>query len=133
MKQADDATAALAPGTLMTELESVSPRDLAGVAVLRTIAPNYLTFADYPWLGALLDERQRYVGQRRREWRMRVNEPFSFASPAAKLQVALGVLDRIVKDQSPLVPSPRQLRATVRPDALRRARAPTTAQGECLH
>lgn len=87
--------------------------ELARVVTVRAITPAYLTFADYPWLGALLEERQRFVGQRRREWRTRSTEPFSFAAPIGKLRVALGVLDRVAKDREVREPAPRKLRATL--------------------
>lgn len=86
---------------------------LARVPVVRAITPAYLTFADYPWLAALLEERRRFVGQRRREWRTRISEPLSFAAPVGKLRIALGVLDRVVKDREPREPAPRKLRAAV--------------------
>jgi predicted nuclease of restriction endonuclease-like RecB superfamily len=87
--------------------------ELAQVTAVRALTPAYLTFADYPWLGALVEERQRFVGQRRREWSTRITEPFSFAAPIAKLRIALGVLDHLVRDREVGEPAPRKLRATV--------------------
>lgn len=87
--------------------------ELGRVSSVRAITPAYLTFADYPWLGALIEERQRFVRQRRREWRTRTTEPFSFAAPMGKLRTALGVLDRVAKDREVGDPSPRILRATL--------------------
>lgn len=80
---------------------------------VRAITPAYLTFADYPWLTALVEERQRFVGQRRREWRTRSTAPFSFTAPLSKLRIALGVLDRVVKDREVREPAARTLRASV--------------------
>ncbi len=87
--------------------------ELARASAVRAITPHYLTFADYPWLGALIEERQRFVGQRRREWRTRITEPFSFAAPLGKVRIALGVLDRVVKARELREPPPRKLRATL--------------------
>jgi hypothetical protein len=78
---------------------------LARVPAAKATTPAYLTFADYPWLAALLEGRRRFVGQRRREWRTRISEPFSFATPVGKLRIALGVLDRVVKYREPREPA----------------------------
>lgn len=77
------------------------------------ITPSYLTLADHPWLRAVLDERERFVGRRRREWRVRVTIPFPVPTPASKLRVALGVLDRLAQDRAKPVVLPRRLRAAV--------------------
>ena len=104
--------------------------ELTHVESVKPLTPAYVTFADYPWLRALLDERDRFVGQRRREWRARCSEPVSVVAPAGKLRVALGVLDHLAKDCAPRGVVPRKLRAIVfreatktssRPSALARA------------
>jgi len=84
---------------------------LAMVRAVTPLAPAYVTQADYPWLRALLDERERFVGQTRREWRARLSEPLPLAAPRAKLQIAAGVIDRLAKDRLDLKVTPRRLRA----------------------
>jgi predicted nuclease of restriction endonuclease-like RecB superfamily len=95
------------------EFASIGLADLAHVHAVTAITPAYLTCADYPWLRALLDERERFVGQRRREWRTRLLAPLAAGVPAGKLRVALGVLDRVAQDRIVHAVAPRKLRAVV--------------------
>jgi predicted nuclease of restriction endonuclease-like RecB superfamily len=69
-----------------------------------------VTVADAPWLGALLEERERFVGKPRRLWRARLFEPWKVNMPPAKLRVALRVLDRLAKDKSSHACAPRSIR-----------------------
>jgi predicted nuclease of restriction endonuclease-like RecB superfamily len=87
--------------------------ELSQVVAVRPLTPAYVTFADYPWLAALLDERARFVGRQRREWRSRLSEPLPVSAALRKLQVAITVLDRLAKDRAVREPRPRALRAAV--------------------
>lgn len=91
----------------------ISLERLATLGAIRQITPAYLTVADYPWLRALLDERARFVGQKRREWKVRISESLPVQAPRGKLNVALGVLDRLCRDEALRSLSPRKIRAVV--------------------
>jgi predicted nuclease of restriction endonuclease-like RecB superfamily len=91
----------------------LGPLELAERGAVRNIAPAYLTAADYPWLRALLDERARFVGRKRREWRSRAAQPLGFDVPRTRLKIAVGVLDRLVKDCAPAPIAARKVRAVV--------------------
>ena len=69
--------------------------ELGGIGPVRPLVPAYVTVADGPWLSALLEERERYVGKPRRLWRTRCMQPWKATAPPAKLRVALKVLDRL--------------------------------------
>jgi uncharacterized protein len=86
---------------------------LLQVTSVRSLAPAYLTAADTPWLRALLNERERFVGHRRRDWRARLTAPLPVAAPVSKLRTAISVLDRLSKDQVVMPVAPRRLRATL--------------------
>ncbi|HEX7477014.1 MAG TPA: DUF790 family protein [Polyangiales bacterium] len=86
---------------------------LAELVSIRTISPAYLSEADHPWLRALLDERERFVGHKRRHWKIRVGEPMPIAAPRTKLGVALRVLDRMAQDQASGAVRARKARAVV--------------------
>ncbi len=93
---------------------------------VRVISPAYLNVADYPWLRALLDERERFVGKKRREWTERISEPLPIDPPRTKLTVALRVLDRLSQDQASSPLAPREIRAALFREAAKgegRARA----------
>jgi predicted nuclease of restriction endonuclease-like RecB superfamily len=80
---------------------------------VRPFAPAYFTFADAPWLQALLDERSRFTGQRRSLWRARAQHPLPVRAPLAKLRVALDMLDRLAKDRCVQPVAPRTVRAAL--------------------
>lgn len=86
---------------------------LAEVSSVRTISPAYLGEADHPWLRALLDERQRFVGRKRRDWKVRSSEPLPVEAPRAKLATALVVLDRLSQDRAAGGLPARKIRAVV--------------------
>ncbi|HMA96799.1 MAG TPA: DUF790 family protein, partial [Polyangiaceae bacterium] len=86
---------------------------LSQVPEIRTISPSFFTAADYPWLRALIDERQRFVGQRRREWRVRLSEPMPLGAPQWRLRIASNELDRLSEDQSSQLVPPRAIRAAL--------------------
>ena len=51
----------------------MSLTQLSNLPAIRTFSPSYFTEADHPWLRALLEERERFVGQKRREWKIRIS------------------------------------------------------------
>jgi predicted nuclease of restriction endonuclease-like RecB superfamily len=91
----------------------IGPLERAERGAVSSIAPAYLTAADYPWLRMLLEERARFVGHKRRVWRQRLAQPLGFAAPRNKLRLALGVLDRLVADHAPKELAARKVRAVV--------------------
>jgi hypothetical protein len=56
-----------------------------------TVRPKYLIDSDLPWLSALLEERERFVGRKRREWKARIEDGLPVHAPRQKLLVALRV------------------------------------------
>jgi uncharacterized protein len=90
--------------------ESMSLADLASLSAVRPLVPGYVTAADAPWLGVLLHERARFVGQPRRLWRARLLEPWKVSAPPAKWGAALRVLDRLARDRPCHASAPRTLR-----------------------
>ncbi len=80
---------------------------------MRTIVPAYFTEADHPWLRALLEERERFVGRKRADWQLRTNEPVPFAPARAKLATVLRVLDGAAKDQARSSVLPSKMRAAL--------------------
>lgn len=79
----------------------------------RAIRPAYITERDWPWLSALLDERERFVGRKRGEWKLRVEDGLPLRAPRQKLRVVLRVLDRLSQDQAQSAVPPRTIRAAV--------------------
>jgi predicted nuclease of restriction endonuclease-like RecB superfamily len=75
------------------------------------IVPHYLLAADWPWLQALIEEYERYVGRRRAELDRRLREPLPVPCPLAKLRLARRVLDRIWPDECQSPMPPRRARA----------------------
>lgn len=69
--------------------------ELHGTDPVRPLVPAYVTVADGPWLSAVVEERERYVGKPRRLWRVRCMQPWKVSAPAAKLRMVLRVLDRL--------------------------------------
>jgi hypothetical protein len=56
---------------------------------------DYLGAHDYPWLGVLLAEFQRFEGRRWRELEERLREPFDIPLEPLKLQAAIQVLRKL--------------------------------------
>lgn len=77
------------------------------------LLPQYFTEADHPWLRALIDERERYVGRRRREWEARRLEPLSVPAPGARLALANHALERSARDRVRAPVPPVRVRAAV--------------------
>lgn len=92
---------------------------LAQITAVTPLTPAYLTEADIPWLRALLEQRERFVGQRRRDWRIRLTEPPPVVTPSGKLRIALNVLDRLAKDVLTKHAAARAVRAVVFREATR--------------
>lgn len=91
------------------------------------LLPQYCTEADHPWLRALLDERERYVGRPRREWDARRLEPLVVPAPSARRELATWALERSVRDavRSPVAPA--RLRAVLFRAAATRERSEALA------
>ena len=83
--------------------------DVAGGEII----PRYVTEKDYPWLRALLEEYERYVGRRRAELDARLASPLLTRCPKAKLRVALHVIDRLARARTQSAIAPRRARAAV--------------------
>ncbi|MGH7374445.1 MAG: DUF790 family protein, partial [Candidatus Rokuibacteriota bacterium] len=87
------------------------------------VVPHFLGEHDHPWLRALLEEHERFIGRPQRELDARLREPLPCDSPPRKLRLAIQVLTRLRRGRrnTAAVP-PRQARALVFAEA---ARAPT--------
>jgi predicted nuclease of restriction endonuclease-like RecB superfamily len=70
--------------------------DLLSYSVAGTLAvPHYLGEHDHPWLRALLDEHERFIGRPRRELEARLRDLLPCDSPPQKLRLAIqGMLFR---------------------------------------
>jgi len=99
----------------------VSLARMPGDVWISAIRPAYLTARDFPWLSALFDERERFVGRKRGEWKLRVDDGLPLQAPHQKLRVALRVLDRLSQDQAQSVRSAKLMRATLFREAARSA------------
>jgi predicted nuclease of restriction endonuclease-like RecB superfamily len=78
------------------------------------VVPHFLDERDHPWLRALLDEHERFIGRHQRELEERLREPLPCASPARKRKLATHVLARVWgTGSSPSSPPPRRARAEV--------------------
>jgi predicted nuclease of restriction endonuclease-like RecB superfamily len=83
--------------------------DVAGGEII----PRYVTEKDYPWLRAMLEEYERYVGCRRAELDARLASTLVTRWPKAKLRMALHVIDRLARTRTLSVIAPRRARAAV--------------------
>jgi uncharacterized protein len=86
-----------------------------------SLRPKYFIDSDLPWLSALLEERERFVGRKRREWKARLANGLPVDAPRQKLLVALRVLDRLARDAAHGGPPARVLRAVLFREAARSA------------
>lgn len=77
------------------------------------LVPAYLGELDYPWIRALIDERERFVGRPCHELAERWKQPLSIAAPPRKRNLAAHVLDTLARphDRPPL--AARQVRAAL--------------------
>jgi predicted nuclease of restriction endonuclease-like RecB superfamily len=61
----------------------------------REAVPRYLTVADHVWLRVLLEELQRFDGERVAQLTERLREPLPCHAPEGKLRLAIHVLERL--------------------------------------
>lgn len=79
----------------------------------RVLRPAYLTPADYPWLGRLIDEVERLVGQRRADANRRLADPMPFDAPKHKLAAAIAQITKELEEAPVGKPPPADLRSTL--------------------
>ncbi|MBN1609079.1 MAG: DUF790 family protein [Polyangiaceae bacterium] len=72
--------------------------------------PRYLTETDTPWLSALLEEYECYVGEKRRDFLERMTEPLAMPAPKDKLRLALKVLDSHSRGRTTAALAPKKAR-----------------------
>jgi predicted nuclease of restriction endonuclease-like RecB superfamily len=101
--------------------------DLLSYSVAGTLAvPHYLGEHDHPWLRALLDEHERFIGRPRRELEARLRDPLPCESPPQKLRLAVQVLGKLrLRERKSAVP-PRLARAHIFGEAARTSAPPET-------
>ena len=89
-------------------------------AVGALVVPRFLGEHDQPWLRALLDEHERFVGRPQRELDARLREPLAFESPPTRRKHAIQVLAKLRRgrDRRVAIP-PRRARALVFAEAAR--------------
>ena len=75
------------------------------------LVPALLGEADHPWLRALIDERERFVGRPRRELAARLTEPLPVAAPPRRAAMAAHVLDGLAAAERRDSQLARRLRA----------------------
>jgi predicted nuclease of restriction endonuclease-like RecB superfamily len=98
--------------------------DLLSYSVAWTlVVPHYLGEHDHPWLRALLDEHERFIGRPRRELEARLRDPLE---PAAEAQTCHpGSRETPAPERKSAVP-PRRARAHVFGEAARTSAPPQT-------
>jgi predicted nuclease of restriction endonuclease-like RecB superfamily len=84
-----------------------------------TVVPHFLREHDHPWLRALLEECDRFVGRSQRELAERLREPLGYDEPAGKRRLAIHVLTRLWNTQRGSPVPPTRVRAEVFGDAAR--------------
>lgn len=77
------------------------------------LIPSFLTEHDYPWLRALLDEYDRFVGRPKSELRARLASPLGMTYDRRKLRAAVAVLDRAWRTEVGGLLDPRTARAAL--------------------
>lgn len=75
--------------------------------------PHFLREADHPWLLALVEAYDRFVGHRRRELDEHLRIPLRVPCPRHKLAIASRVLDRLFPHEPPGPLAPREARDAV--------------------
>jgi predicted nuclease of restriction endonuclease-like RecB superfamily len=89
------------------------------------VVPHFLGEHDHPWLRALLEEHERFIGRSQRDLDARLHEPLPSESPPGKLKLAIHVLARLRRShRSAAVVPPRRARALVFMEAARASEAP---------
>ena len=91
------------------------------------VVPQFLGSQDHPWLRALLEEHERFVGRPQRELDARLRQPLPCQAPPMKLRLAIQVIARLQRTHGnrSVVP-PRRARALVF-EAAARAEEPPCA------
>jgi len=103
------------------------PDDLLSCSVAGAlVVPHFLGELDHPWLRALLEEHERFIGRPQRELDTRLREPLPFESPPNKLRLAIQVLGRIRPSHRKTAVPPRRARALVFESAARTLAPPQT-------
>lgn len=77
------------------------------------VVPQFLGAHDQPWLRALLDEHERFVGRPQRLLDERLREALPCASPPGKRALAIHVLGRVWRSKRQSVIAPARARAAV--------------------
>jgi hypothetical protein len=88
------------------------------------VVPHFLGEHDHPWLRALLEEHERFVGRPLRELEARLREPLPCESPPRKLRLAIQVLSRLRPREPKRAVLPRRARALVFGEAARTSAPP---------
>ena len=102
------------------------PDDLLSCSVAGAlVVPHFLGEHDHPWLRALLEEHERFIGRPQRELEARLREPLPYESPPKKLRLAIQVLGRLRPSHRKTAVPPRRARALVFGEA---ARSPALPQ-----
>ncbi len=90
------------------------------------VVPHFLGEHDHPWLRALLEEYERFIGRPQRELDARLREPLPCESPPTKLRLAVQVLGRLRSSHRKTAVPPRRARALVFGEAGRTLAPPQT-------
>jgi len=83
------------------------------------VVPHFFGEHDHPWLRALLEEHERFIGRPQRELEARLREPLPCESPPRKLGLAVQVLARLRPRRRKTAVPPRRARALVFGEATR--------------
>ncbi len=83
------------------------------------MVPRFLVESDHPWLRALLDERERFVGRPHRDLDARLHAPLPLEGPPAKKRIALRALARLGRSERHAAVPPRHARRLVFEEAVR--------------
>lgn len=83
------------------------------------VVPHFLGEHDHPWLRALVEEHERFIGRPQRELEARLREPLPCASPPRKLRLAIQVLAGLRPGRRKTAVPPRRARALVFGEAAR--------------
>lgn len=86
------------------------------------LIPGYLTERDHPWLTALIDVYDQFVGRPRQELSARLREPLGIECPTRGVAIAIHVLDRIYRGTVTSAVPPPAARAALFGAASRRDR-----------
>ena len=98
----------------------MSPADRLNCSVAgRFVVPQFLGERDHPWLRALLEEYDRFVGRPQRDLQARLRGPLPFESPPRKLRLAVQVLGRLRPSRPKTAVLPRRARGLVFAQAAR--------------